>query len=150
MRSIRLSLRVPVALGMGMQARSCLPQGRCPPLERLMCLGPVVALLYMHLITDVPAAVDLWRTHPFTIHRMREAFAIENRTSQFRRDAPDTRTHAITGPTCRGILRHSDSQLDGQAGLQKVREVGIFMQIPLTLFHVRQGTHPGQITCIVL
>src|SRR5258706_6349299 len=45
MQRVRLSLCMPVVFGMGMQARSCLPQGGCPPLERCMCLRPVIALL---------------------------------------------------------------------------------------------------------
>src|SRR6266446_10130622 len=120
MRRVRSPLRMLVAFGTGVQLRSGLPQGGCPPLERFTHLWPVVTLLYMYLVPDVPAAVDLRRTHPLSIHSTWEAFAIENRASQLCPGAPDTRTHPIAGPPRRGILRRSSSQLDGQACLQNV------------------------------
>src|SRR5258708_4455468 len=101
MRHVRSPLRMLVAFGMGVQAGSCRPQGSCPSLKRFTHLWPVVTFLYMYLVPDVPAAVDLRRTYPLAIHGAWEAFAIENRAGHLCPDAPDTRTYPIAGPPCR-------------------------------------------------
>ena len=88
---------MPEALRVRVQSLTGLPQGRCPPLEQLMRLLPVGALPHMHLVTDVPAAPDLWRTHPLPIQTARKPLAIEEGASSLSADAPDARMDVIAG-----------------------------------------------------
>src|SRR5215470_3316835 len=107
-----------------------------------MRLRPVVALLDSEMIADVLAALDLWRTHPLPIHTTRKMFPVKDGTRRLYLNAPDARVDAIIGTSIGGILRRSFAQLDGQTGLQVQWEVGVFVQVPLALFRLGQGTHP--------
>src|SRR2546421_1743731 len=136
-----------VALRVRVQSLTCLPQGRCPRLEQLMRLLPVVALPHLHVVADIPAALDLWRTHPLSIQATWKLFAIEKRTRSLDADAPDAWTDVIAGSPIGGILRSSYSQLDADACLQVPREVGVFVQVSLLLFHSCQWPYPDQVSC---
>src|SRR5437763_1538178 len=137
---------MPVALRVRVQSVAWLVEGRCPRLVQLMGLLPVVALPDLDVVADLPAALDLWRTHPLSVQATWKLFAIEKRTRSLDADAPDAWTDVIAGSPIGGILRSSYSQLDADACLQVPREVGVFVQVSLLLFHPRQWSYPDQVS----
>jgi hypothetical protein len=60
------------------------------------------------------------------------------------RHAPEARKTAIIGASGGRALRHSCSQMDALGRLQRQREVGVFVQVALSLFRQQEGAHPGE------
>src|SRR5579859_2770013 len=52
---------------------------------------------------------------------------------------------AIVGAPSRRVLRHACSQMDAHSRLQRQREVGVFVQVALSLFRQQEGAHPGEL-----
>src|SRR5260370_38820246 len=103
-----------------------------------MRLGPVVALLHVHPIANVLAALDLRRTDPLPVHTMWEPFAVEDGASLLGVDVPDAWTYAIVGASIGGKLRCC-TKLDCCTGLQVWWEVIVFLQESLTMFQQGEG-----------
>src|SRR2546423_12780425 len=116
-----------VSLRVRVKSLTCLPQGRCPRLEQLMRLLPVVALPHLHVVADIPAALDLWRTHPLPIQATWKLFAIEKRTRSLDADAPDDWTDVIASSPIGGILPCSYFLFDTEAFLQVPRAACAFL-----------------------